>query len=160
VPNGDNIFPVRKLAQFFQPAPITCGYSESTLISLDGPASAQVVIQLSSDNPAQVSVPATVTVLTGAISASITIKTAALPTPFAPYSVNVHASSAGTTPPVPVQVVAPAAASVSLAPDTVTCGDSSTATVSLDYPSLLGSVVVDLNSSAPGFATVPPQITI
>jgi hypothetical protein len=49
---------------------------------------------------------------------------------------------------------------VSLAPDTVTSGDNATGTVVLDRPSLLGNVVVDLVSGAPGFATVPSQVTV
>jgi hypothetical protein len=54
----------------------------------------------------------------------------------------------------------PRLVAVSLAPDTVVCGDSSTCTVTLDRPWPDGPVVVGLISGAPGFATVPEEVTI
>ncbi|HYX48407.1 MAG TPA: hypothetical protein VE843_01595, partial [Ktedonobacteraceae bacterium] len=74
--------------------------------------------------------------------------------------VNIHASYAGKSLSTSVELVPPAVAKVTLSPDTVVSGDSSIAIVTLDHPSLAGPVIVDLISSAPGFATVPAQLTI
>ena len=159
VPNGDNIFPVRNLVQFLCPVQITTGYTESAQVVLDGAASAQIVVQITSDNPALLNVPATVTVLVGSSSASVPIQAAAMQSPFSPITVNIHASYAGKNITMPIAVVPPFASSISLAPDVVTCGDSSTATLTLDFPSVLGAVTVDLGSDS-GFASVPAQISI
>jgi len=50
--------------------------------------------------------------------------------------------------------------SLSLAPSSVTGGNSSTGTVTLDGPAPGGSVVVSLSSSNPSVATVPSGVTI
>jgi hypothetical protein len=159
-PAGDSIFPVSELAQFFAPNQITTGYSGSTLIFIDHAALAEVNISLTSDDPALVQVPPTVTVPIGKTSTPITINSTAIPIPFPARTVNVHASYAGRTLTVGVEVVPPRVVAVSLAPDTVTAGGTSTGKVVLDRPSLLGNVVVELVSGAPGFATVPSQVTI
>jgi hypothetical protein len=56
--------------------------------------------------------------------------------------------------------VPPRLVSMVLSPDTVTCGDSSQCTVTLDRPSLEGGVIVELFCSAPGFAAVPTTLMI
>jgi hypothetical protein len=58
------------------------------------------------------------------------------------------------------EVLPPRIASITVSPDAVVSGDSATGRVTLDRPSLRGDVVVNLLSSAPGFATVPAQVTI
>lgn len=159
-PVGDNIFPVSELSQFFAPNQITCGYSESTQVFIDKPAMAEVHIQLKSDNPAVDSVPASVTIPVGGTSATVTLQAPAIAGPFPPKVVNVHATYAGKTLTLTAEVVPPRLVSLVLSPDTVTCGDGSTATLSLDRPSLAGAVVADLVCGAPGFASVPAQVTI
>jgi hypothetical protein len=159
-PAGDNLFPVSALDQFFAPNQITCGYSESTQILLDKPAMAEVTIQLKSDNPAVVSVPPTVTVPVGGKSATVTLSAPAISGPFALKAVSIHATYAGKTLTMVADVVPPRVVNLMLSPDTVTCGQSSTATVKLNRPSLKGPVVVDLICIAPGFASVPAQVTI
>jgi len=159
-PAGDSVFPVSELSQFYSPNQITCGYSQTTQIFIDRPAMAQVNIKLTSDNPALVSVPPVVTVPVGATSTSVTISAAAIRIPFPLTSVNVHATYAGKTLTISCDVVPPTIESVTLSPDTVVCGNPSTGTVTLNLPSLLGPVVLDLICGAPGFATVPAQVTI
>jgi hypothetical protein len=159
-PAGDSIFPVPELAQFFAPNQITTGYSGSTLIFIDRSALAEVNIALISDDPTLVQVPATVTVPIGATATAVTISSTAIPIPFSPRTVNVHASYAGRVLTIGVEVVPPRVVAVSLAPDTVTSGGTATGTVVLNRPSLLGDVVVDLVCGAPGFATVPTQVTV
>lgn len=159
-PVGDSLFPVSNLAQFLSPGAITTGYTGATLVTLDRPAKAEVVIALASDDPATVSVPATVTIPVGGTTISVPIQTAAIPGPFGSRHVNVHAIYAGKTLTMSVQVVPPALSSFTLAPDTVTAGDNTTGKLTLDRPSLAGPVVVNLINAAPGFANVPPQVTI
>jgi hypothetical protein len=159
-PAGDSVFPVSTLTQFFAPNQIVCGYSQPTLIFIDRPAMAQTNIQLSSEDPALVQVPSVVTIPVGAMSVGLTITTAPIPVPFPPKFINVHATYAGKTLTIAVEVVPPSLASLTLAPDEVTCGDNSIATLSLDVPSLLGPVVVDLVCGAPGYASVPAQTTV
>ena len=159
-PAGDNIFPVSNLVQFLAPNQITCGYSTTTVVTLDRPAMAQVTIQLKSDNPALVQVPATVTIPVGGTSAPVPISTTAIAIPFATKSVNVHASYAGNTITIACEVVPPLVTGLTLAPSSVICGDSSTGTITLSEASLLGPVVVTMICGAPGFATVPATVTI
>jgi hypothetical protein len=159
-PKGDNIFPVSALKQFFAPNQITCGYNESTQVFIDTPALAEVHIQLTSDTPAVASVPSSVTIPVGGQSATVTVSAPAIAGPFAPKMVNIHASYAGKTLTMAAEVVPPRVISVTLSPASVTCGDSSIATVTLDRASLAGPVVANIICGAPGFATVPATVTI
>jgi len=159
-PSGDSIFPVAELSGFWAPNQVTTGYRQPVQVFIDRPAKAEVHIRLSSDNPALVKVDPLVTVSAGYASTSFKVSAAAIPIPFTPKSVKVHATYAGQTRTISVEVVPPKVASITLSPDTVVCGHNSIGTVILDRPSLLGDVVVDLVCGAPGFATVPAQVTI
>ena len=159
-PAGDNIFPVSNLTQFLPPNQIISGESQSTQVMIDNPAMAGVIVQLSSDNPAVVQVPPTVTVPVGATSAAVTLQAIPQPGAFAPISVPVHATYAGKTLTVVAQVVPPSLVSLTLAPLSVVCGNDSTATVSLNAPASSGPVTVNLTSYAPTFAAVPTQVVI
>jgi hypothetical protein len=159
-PLGDSVFPVSELKQLFAPNQITCGYSESTLIFIDRPAMAEVNIQLGSDYPSLVHVPAYVTIPVGAMSASLSISTTAIPLPFSMKTSKVIAAYAGRSITIVVDVVPPTVESLMLTPNIVTCGSNSLATVKLNRPSLSGDVVVDVTCGAPGFATTPTQLVI
>jgi hypothetical protein len=56
--------------------------------------------------------------------------------------------------------VPPRQVSLSLSPETVIAGDTAIATVTLDNPPFAGSAVINLSTISPGFAIVPPQVTI
>jgi hypothetical protein len=159
-PAGDNIFPMSNLSQFIATNAITCGYGAVTQIVIDRPALAQVNIRLASDDTSLVRVPAFVTIPVGGATATVNITTTAIAIPFATKTVNVHASYGGATLTIAVQLVPPLVTGLTLNPPTVTCGDSSTGTITLSEPSLLGPVVVDMICGAPGYATVPAQVTI
>lgn len=160
-PAGDNVFPVSEMIQWFSPNQITCGYTESTSIVIDKPAMAEVNITLSSDAPSVVSVPSVVTIPVGGTSKSVTFTAPPITGPFSIKSVNVHATYAGKTVTVLAQVVPPRVVSLTLSPDTVKCGETSLATVTLDVASKLGPVVVELSSEAIGFANPDnPTLTI
>jgi hypothetical protein len=160
--SGDNLFPVSDLSQFMAPNAITCGYSEDTLVVLDKPVQAAVQVHLKSDNPALVQVDANVTVPAGGTNAKVTLKAPPIAGPFDVKTTKVHATYAGKTLTIEVDVVSPRPVSLVLSPDTVTTGNSSTATVTLDRASLAGPVVLELICGAPGFASLPnpPQLQI
>ncbi|MBV8890154.1 MAG: hypothetical protein JO267_06845 [Alphaproteobacteria bacterium] len=158
-PLGDNIFPVPNLSQFFAPNQITTGHGGMTLILIDRPALAEANIQLTTDDPTIVApYPATVTVPVGQTSTAVTFISAPFDGPFPTKTVNCHASYAGRTLTVPVEIVPPRVIGVTLTPDTVVSGDIAQCTVTLDNTSVSGPVSVNLLSDAPGFATVPNPI--
>ncbi len=159
-PIGDNLFPVSELSAINSINHITCGYGATTDIFISSPAMAEVVIHLTSDMPSLVVVPATVTIPIGSMSAAFTVQTHAIAIPFAPKTIKVHAAYAGKSLTMTVGVAPPGVASLSISPASVQCGQTATGTVLLDNPSLLGPVVVNLINGAPGFATVPAQVTV
>jgi hypothetical protein len=159
-PPGDSIFPVAELSQLFPPNQITCGYSEPAQVSIDRSVPAEVNIAFTSDDPSVVQVPPFATIPAGSLSASFNVATTALPIPFPPKFVTIRATYAGKTLTTSVEVVPPAVARVALSPDTVVSGSSSSGTVILNRPSRLGAVVVDVSSSAPGYARVSPTQVI
>lgn len=156
-PLGDNIFPVSELSAF-SGARIVSGYSGTMEIFIDRPAMAEVNIQLTSDDPKLVRVVSPIaTIAPGNMSTSISIATTALSVPFTRKAVNVHAQYAGKTLTAAVEVVPPRVVSVTLSPDTVAGGDSTTVTVTLDQASLLGNVVVEVLGH-PFFAPFPKEL--
>jgi hypothetical protein len=160
-PPGDDIFPVSEISSLWAPNQVTCGYSDATSrIFLDRAAVGQVNVLLTSEDPSVVTVPPVVTVPSGFMSAPVTVNAVAISGPFAPKFVQVNASYAGKTISMTVEVVPPAVESLTISPESVVCGNAAIGTVTLNAPSLLGPVVVELVSAAPGFATVPSQVTI
>jgi hypothetical protein len=156
-PVGESVFPVAELTEFRWPGSVTCGYEYSTTVVIDRSPMAELNVQLISDDPSLVQVPApTVPIKLGATSASITLTTTALPLPFAPKPVNVHATYAGKTLTINVELWPPQVSQITLDRDTVTCGESVTATVTLNWASKLGSVEVDLLSASAYFASLSP----
>jgi hypothetical protein len=144
-----------KLSQFFAPNQITCGYGDDAELFLDKADTVDINVQLASDLPNVVSVDPMVTIPHGSISTKVRCTAAAVQGPFVPRFVNVHATYAGTTLTIAVEVVPPRIVSLTLSPDTVICGDTSQCTVTLDRPSLQGEVDVELFCGAPGFASIP-----
>jgi hypothetical protein len=160
-PLGDSVFPVSDLSDFWAPNEITCGYGDSSPLFVDNPAQAEVIVALASADPSIVNVPSTVTVPVGATTASVPIQAAALPIPFTPpKAVQITATYAGKSRSITVDVVPPTVASITLSPDAVNTGQTSTATVTLDRASRNGPVDVDLTTGAPGWVTMPNQLTI
>jgi Carboxypeptidase regulatory-like domain len=93
-PISDAIFPVPNL-QTLQNIGILSGQTGQSAISLNPWAPAEVVVNLSSDNPASLSVPAQVTVPPGGEGAVINCVAAPVTGP--PQTVGIHASYAGET---------------------------------------------------------------
>jgi hypothetical protein len=158
---GDDIFPVSDLSAFWAPNQITCGYSDSTSrIFVDSPVVGDVIIQLTSSDPAVASVPPAVTIPAGITSATVPVTAPPIAGPFDPKFVPVTATYAGQGLTMTVEVVPPAITEVTVSPDSVICGNDAVGTVFLSRPSLLGPVVASLTCAAPGFATVPATATI
>jgi hypothetical protein len=158
---GDDIFPVSDLSAFWAPDPITCGSTDtSSRIFVDPAVVGEVVIQLTSSDPAVATMPPTVTIPAGSTSATVPVTAPPIAGPFDPKFVPVTAAYAGKSLTMTVQVVPPAVTSVTVSPQSVVCGNDATGTVTLSQPSLLGPVVADLVSSAPGYADVLATVTI
>ncbi|MCX6595322.1 MAG: S8 family serine peptidase [Acidobacteria bacterium] len=130
----------------------------SNRVNLDGPApAAGAVVSLTSSDPAAV-VPATVTVVGGAVSSptfTITTKEVAAPT-----LVTITATYNGVTKTATMTVRPPLLSSVSLSPATVAGGVNTVSNrVNLDGPAPAAGAVVSLTSSDPA-AVVPATVSI
>jgi hypothetical protein len=155
-PPSDDLFPVPELAAFWPPNQITSGYSDTAQLVLTCPAKAEIVVTLSSDDPSLVSVASPLTIGPGDMSAAVPLQAGALASTLAQGTVNIHATYAGKTLSIGVTVSVPRVTSLTLSPSEVVCGATATGTVTMNWPSLSGSVAVDLISDSPGFATVVP----
>ena len=127
-------------------------------LSAGAPAGGGVVALASSDT-AVATVPTSVTVTAGAISANFTVSTSVVP---ASATVTISGAYGGVTRSA-VLTVLPASttlASVSLNPASVTGGSPSSGTVILSATASAGGAVVTLSSSNPAVATVPAGVTV
>ena len=118
------------------------------------------VVSLTSSNPAVLSVPATVTLPTGAQSGTFTANTTAV-TADTPVTITASFNNSSSQASITVQAPPPPAilSSVGMFPGTVTGGNPSTAIVGISNPAPAGGFTATLSSSDPA-ATVPPTITV
>jgi trimeric autotransporter adhesin len=127
-------------------------------VTLTGPAYAGgVPVSLSSSNSSVGAVPSSVTVPAGATKVTFNVSTmpVASATP-----ITIAANSGGSMKSTTLTVTAPALSSLSLVPNTVVGGVSSTGTVKLTGAAPSGGISVSLSSSNPSVATVPPSVTV
>jgi protocatechuate 3,4-dioxygenase beta subunit len=94
-PAGDNIFPLSNLSSLQDEGLESGSMKNAQILLLDRPAMAQVNIDLTSDNPAVLTVPPLVTIAPGNSNGSIPLQAAAVIGPT--QSVGIHASYAGAT---------------------------------------------------------------
>jgi hypothetical protein len=138
------------------PTAVTGGTTSTGTVTLNGRAAVNTSVTLS-DNSAAVFVPASVTVLAGASSATFTIDTV-------PVTKNtnatISASRNGVTRNAALSVRAPQLASLSLSPTSVSGGNPSTGTVTLNGRAPSGGTSVALSSSATKVATVPSSVVV
>jgi len=129
-------------------------------VLLDGIAPSHgVVVQLISSNPGVASVPATVTIASGALSATFSVTPASVA---ASTDVTITASYASVTKQAVLTVTPPVLTDLSVRPATVQ-GSSSvqvTGTVTLSAPTPIGGVTISLSSSMSTMVTVPATVTI
>jgi hypothetical protein len=140
------------------PNSLTGGCQNATgTVTLSSPApEGGALVALSSDNPAA-SVPATVLVPEGALSATFPVVTSAvagLQTATVTASYNTTSQSAQLTlQPIGVSLL-------EIIPDPVRGGKKTTAQVTLECPAAPGAITVTLTSSHPSIAPVPTTLTI
>lgn len=146
----------RSVALSLVPTSVLGGLGGQGLVTLPAAAgSGGAVVQLSSGDPAHVSVPASVTVPAGSQSATFQIATAVVTT-----ATNVAISASyGTTSSAVLQVGPLAVSSVSLSPASVIGGQGITGTVQLNGTAT-ASTAVTLASTIPSVATVPASVTV
>jgi hypothetical protein len=160
-PVGDSVFPVADLSDFWAPNQITCGYQQNGTLFINHTTRAEVIVSLSSSDTAIATVPATVTLTPGVTSITVPVQAVALPIPFTPpKQVEITAEYAGRSVTMTADVVPPTVDSITLSPNTVTAGGTATGTVTLNRPSLNGSVDVDLTTGSPGWVVLPSQLSI
>src|SRR5437016_6734747 len=145
------------------PTTVSAGVPSSGLVTLSGTApSGGAVVTLSSSNTSAATVPASVTVPAGVISARFAVATSSVTTQ---TSVTITASYGSGSQQSAVLTVTPATSAPSLTsltvnPTSVNGGNSSTGTVTLSSAAEAGGVMVSLSSSDTSVATVPPNVTV
>lgn len=133
------------------------GTTGTVTINSEAPAGG-FVVNLSSDNIARASVPATVTVPAGATSANFAITS--YPGLDEQLRVLITASAGGASKLKYVYVNRPFLTGISLSPQLVYGGNSSTGTVTINSAAPAGGFVVGLSSANPGRASLPASVTI
>ena len=151
--------PLTVSAVSVSPASVTGGTSSTGTVTLSGPApAAGTVVQLASNNTSAATVPGTVTVQSGATSATFAVNTSAVGSV---TSVTISATYQGTTKTTTLAVnPVLSVQSVTLNPGTVTSGTTSIGTVTLNGPAPAGGTTVQLASSNTSAATVPGTVTV
>ena len=140
------------------------GKSGRASVALIIPAPAGgATVDLTTDNPSIIHVPASVAINEGNSAASFTIGTS--PVSGLPTGGHVTASAGGVTKSIFVNVVpdpnaAPLLQSMSIAPASVTGGTNATGTVFLSAPAPAGGVSVTLSTSNRSVASAPGIVTI
>ncbi len=139
------------------PATVSGGTSSTGTVTLSGPApSGGVVVGLAS-NSTSASVPGTVTVSAGSLTATFPVATTAVTSS---TTDTITANYAGATQTAALTInPAVALSSVSLNPIAVTGGTPSTATVTLTGPAPSGGITVALSSNSSS-ATVPANVVV
>jgi hypothetical protein len=150
--------PIGVAALALSPANVVGGQTSTGTITLNAPATAGgLVVSLSSSDPATAPIQATVTVTEGVTSAQFTVTTSVVAST---TSVTISANGGGTTRTAPLTVNPLLLQSLTLSPATVTGGQSSTGTLTLNGPAPPGGFTVSLTSADPAVAPVPPSVTV
>lgn len=145
-----------------QPTPLG-GTTLTGTVEIDLPAPAGgLVINLSSDNPAVLTLPSSVTIPQGSSFANFPVNTSVVTNN---SSVSIKAILGYTTKNISVTVLPgdqtiPVLLSVSVSPDTVLGGGSLTGTVNLNIPSPTGVTSVSLYSTSPDLVIVPDNVIV
>jgi hypothetical protein len=134
----------------------------SVALIMPAPAGGAVV-NLSTDNPSVIQVPATVAIPEGTSAVSFTIPTS--PVTGLPTGGNIFATAGGITKSICITVTSdpnapPLLQSVSITPSSVPGGAAATGTVVFSAPAPAGGTSVTLSTSNSGAATVPGIVTV
>jgi hypothetical protein len=125
--------------------------------NLTSNAVSNTTVTLLSSNPAAVSVPGSVVVTTGTNTAAFAVSTFTVSTP---TSVTITGTYNAVNRQATILVNPPLLLSNAISPGTVTGGDPSTGTVTLDNNAQGGGAVVSLVSSNPAIVQVPANVTV
>lgn len=139
------------------PSSVVGGNNSTGTVTLNGAAPPTgAVVTLSSSNTSAAQVPASVTIVAGAKSATFTITTT-------PVTANTSVTISGTygvTRTTTLTVTAATLSSLTRSPTSVVGGNNSTGTVTLSGVAPAGGAVVTLSSSNTAAAQVPASVTI
>ncbi len=140
------------------PSPVIGGIRSTGTVTINPPAAAPsgAIVSLTSSSP-YVSVPTSVTVPPGALTATFPITTTQPPTPL---QCEITGLIQGTTQTGSLQVYADYVTGLSLNPTTVIGGGTSTGTVSVYLPAPPLGYVVNLSSQYPRSVGVPASVTV
>jgi hypothetical protein len=140
------------------PTSVRGGSSSTGTVTLNGPSPANgALVTLSTSNSSVAPVPASVTVASGATTATFLIST----TPVGSNtSVTISGVYGSITRNAILTVTAATLSSVALSPTSVLGGSSSKGTVTLNGPAPAAGALVTLSSTNTGVATVPNSVTI
>ncbi|HSE37785.1 MAG TPA: hypothetical protein VLG74_10815, partial [Blastocatellia bacterium] len=154
---GESVIALSALS--LNPPSTTGGSSSLGTVTLSAPAPpGGAVVPLFSSNPSVATVPANVTVPTGANSVSFAVATGAVT---AQSSATISATYGGETRATTLTVFPlPRLSSLTLNPATVVSGHSSQGIVALSNPAPAGGIIVSLTSSNTGVAGTPASVTI
>ncbi len=140
------------------PSPIGGGDISTGTVTLYEPAPpAGYVVNLSTEYPASVGVPTTVTVQGGQSQATFPITTKQFSNTF---NCDIYATDGFSGAQATLNVVGNSIASLSLNPSSIGCGQTSTGTITLSSAAPSAGWVVNLSSEYPGSVSVPATVTI
>ncbi len=158
--NGDTrailLKPIKVKTVTLAPASVVGSLTSIGTVTLNFPVPADTVVALSETHSAA-TVPATVTVLAGAKTATFTVSTTAVTVNTAG---DIKATYGGITKKAALTVKPVPPKSVTLTPATVTGGTPSTGKVTLKAPAGPGNITVTLSSTLPGVASVPASVVV
>ena len=141
------------------PSTVVGPNSSTGTVTLNGPAGPSgVVVTLTSQAPASVSVPASVTVAAGQTSATFTATT--VKSNKLSYTNDITATLAGTSKVATLTVQGDSVTSLTLNPSTIGGAGTSTGTVTLAGAAPAGGWVVNLSAGNTSYATVQATVTV
>lgn len=142
------------------PSTILGGQPAVGTVSLTSPAGAGgVSVSLTSSNPSVASLPPTVAIPQGSVSAAFPVTTAIVLVA-TPVVVTASYAGANVQANIVVDPLPSSLASLSVSPSVIVSTQTGTGTVTLSVPAGAGGAVVSISSSNPSAASVPPTVTV
>ena len=141
------------------PSTVTGGTNSTGTVTLVGPAGPSgVTVNLTSQDPTNVSVPSSVTIASGSTSASFTVVT--LKSYRLSYTNTITATQGATTKTATLTVQGDSVSSLALNPTSIGGAGTSTGTVTLAGAAPTGGWVVNLSAANTSYATVQASVTV
>ena len=150
------ISPATLISIAVKPSQLSGGTSAAGTATLSGPAGAGGAVVSLQSNSSSVTVPASVTVTTGATSATFAVQSVPVSST---TTVTLTGTYLGLSQTATLTLTAVNLVGLSVSPSTVEGGSASTGTVTLSGPAPAGGVVVSLTSGNIA-ATVPASVTV